>query len=379
MSDLLITTCNTQVEEALQTTILLALGKRLTVATNTALKALASNARAEDELAYNTAAGYVYRFNRYATTADNATTVLTPTDAPTVGRWLRTASTSSSGYVNEVALYEGVPEESRILETLTGRVPSVLIVWVGDDYEPRSQIPGALYRARMSYQIWCCSRNLRPERQGRTGSQISAESTLDPGVNKILGDLRSALAGDDLDQDGVDWVEIQSAERILASKIRERCYIYRLDIEVRATIHNPESDLVTLDDPRSIDVQYQLGDLHGEDEHDPDNYRVSGITVPVASGLTQSIASGTAYIDGTLVTYAGQSKAFTASKATYRDLSSAGTLTFVEAALDSEEPDVTSGALRIGVTLTSASAVTDDRILAPSLENLGSPDRIPNE
>lgn len=381
MADLLITTANTQIEEALQSTILLALGKRITVATNTALKALASAALWEDQLVYSTAAGYTFRFNRYSTTADNGTTVLAPTDAPTAGRWARTASTSSSGYLRDVALYEGEVSEDEIVKQLFGKVPSVLIVWVDDTYAPKSQVPGALYSYTARYEVWGISRNLRREQQAKTGSQIASESTKDPGAYRILGDLRSALAGSDLDQDGVDYVEILSASRVLASKVKDRQFIYKLDVEVRASIHNPESDLVALADPRAFDVYRQLADLHGDEEYDADNYIVSGISIAtIAAGLTQSIASGSAIVDGDTETYAGQSKLFTASKDTYRDLKSDGTLRFTAVDNNADEPTVADGELRIGVTITDSTDVIEDRILAATLETRsewGNPDRVP--
>lgn len=377
MADLSITTALTVIEQALQTALLVALGKCVTTATLTTLRGLASKDRAHGELAYCTAAVYRYRFDRYSTAADDGSTVIKPTDNPTAGRWLRTTSTSSTGYLKGVELYEGESAAGEILARLRAKVPSAVIVWEGSENRPISQIPGALYDYRPRFAIWMVSTNLRPEHQAVTGSQITAESTADPGVNRILGDVKAALAGSTLsDQAGIKWVELLGERRAYTS-LADRLMVYQLDVEVRATVHRPDTDSYMLDDPRMFDVQRQLVDLHDQEEWDGDNYVVSGIAVPTGASLTQTISGGSAYVNATAATYASAAKTFTASRDTYRDLSTAGALTFVEVLNGGAAPAVTTNCLRVGVTVTDASGVVSDRYICATKANFGDVDQVP--
>lgn len=377
MADLAVTTALTTIEEGLRDRLLLGLGQRFTpaAATVSALRAYASASSKHHALRYVTAAGYTYRFNRYSTGVDDGDAVIKPTDNPTAGRWLKTTSTVQTGYARAVELYEGESAAEDIIARFAAR-PAIVVVYQGEANTPISQNAGALYDYRPRFAIWMVSSNLRGEHQAATGSQISTEAAADPGANRMLGDVKSLLAGSDLDVTGVKWVELGAAERAYTS-LADRLMVYQLSVEVRATVHIPDESLVTLDSVRTFDAQRQLVNLHGDDEFDSDNYLVSGITVPTGTGLTKSVASGSAKINGATVAYAGESRAFAASTDTYRDLGTGGTLTFVERSNGQDEPSVTSGALRIGVTVTDASGVTEDRIIAATLVNFGAVDQIP--
>src|SRR3990167_4915652 len=216
MSDLLVATHLTQIEEALQQEILLAYGRRLTVANLTALRALESAPRNHNELAYCTSPALTYKFNRFLTTADNGTTVIAPTDAPTAGRWQRTASAVSTGYLRAVELYSGESTGEEIVKRLAGARPGVVIVFDGETLAPKSGMAGTLYASEMDFNLWCVSSNFRGEYQATIGSAVSAEAsaTADPGANRIVGDLMKQLAGSTLsDQEGVKYIEVARAPR----------------------------------------------------------------------------------------------------------------------------------------------------------------------
>jgi hypothetical protein len=380
LADLSILTANSQVEVALQTTIALGIQKRLTLATTAALEALASAARTHLELAYTTATAQVWQFNRFSQAAASAS-VLVPDDAPTAGRWLLTSSTSSSGYLNAVTIYDGEPDEESVYEWLFGQVPNVVIVWDGDDYEPKSGgSPGALYRTPMRFSIWAISRNLRGQQQGITGSQIASEAAADPGVNRILGDLRRYLAGSDLNQDGVNYCEIVSADRVLSSKTKNRGHVYRLSVKVYATIHNTVAD--DADNPATdldrVDTELQWAQATGADESEfaDGNYLSSGGGLSSSTGLAATYASGVYVIDGTEVAFGSDTETLTASKVTFRYVDDVGAITYVTHADDGTVPETPADTYLIGATTTDATGVAIDRLLAPMLADSGITDQI---
>jgi hypothetical protein len=390
LADLLITTATAQIERALKTTILLALGVRRTAATIAALRALTTqgasgSAMDDDSLVYVTSATLVYRWSVRNTTADNGTTVIEATDGGDTGRWLATESTDTAGYLKRVEFFDGTFEEAQVDQRLLGLRPCVVIHWNGADNIVSSVVAGALYKHRPEFALWCLSQSMRSGFEGQLGPLLSDEASADPGAQNIIGALKALLAGEDLDQTGIDYCEI-GRERVVTTSLLERRFAVELALTVNATTHNPETDLVDLD---GLDLQTEIAAKgHGADEDyadrddnlaDRDNRRVSGIETTIATGLTQDISSGSAYLAGTLVAYAGQSKAFTASRDTYRDLNDDGTLTFVVANAGDDEPAVTADALRIGVTTTDEASVTRDVILVPTIDVFGSVDTIPPE
>jgi hypothetical protein len=366
LTALAIDTCLTQIEQALQTTILVGLGKRITVATNAAIQGLDSESMKHGKLAYSTAGGYVWRFNRYSTAAA-ASTVLVPTDAPTAGRWERTTSTSATGYLTAVELYEGEAGAQDILTRFKQQKPCVVINWLGNEWTPRSLVPGALFAYRPRFALWAVSGNLRGEGQAITGSQVTSEATRDPGANRIIGDLRELLAGSDLDQDGVQYVYLGRESRVVSSNapnMHDRLMVYSIEIEVRASVHHPDTDLVTLDTSGGFRAQYNLMNTDLDLTFDDDNYVTSGMTVPIGAGLTKTIAAGTMYFDGESLSVASASKTFTASKWTWRDVNENGVYTYTETEIGAEAPTLDDDLIRIGVTETDAAGVAFDRVLA---------------
>lgn len=372
--DLLTSTALTQVEQALQTTILVALGKCITQATITTLRAVPSAGIKHNKLGFVTATNARYRFDRFSTASDDGVNVLKPTDNPTAGRWLLTTSTAGSGYLKTVELCEGQATAEEILARYAGTKPCVVIVFQGADNNPLSQIPGALYDYRPQFVLWCVSSNLRSEHQTATGSQITSEASDDPGTNRIVGDLKALLAGNDLGVGpGVKWTELRREEKAYTS-LADKVMVYQLGIEVRASLHNPDTDLVAF---TGFNVQRQIITLNGQDALDSLNYIVSGLTVNVGAGLTQTVNHGGVYVDGTLNSPGDFTHSFSPSVLTYRDFIPGSGFTFIETALGADVPPVTANAIRIGVTTTSDTDVVGDQFLTATKFDYGDIDLIP--
>ncbi len=91
----------------------------------------------------------------------------------------------------------------------------------------------------------------------------------------------------------------------------------------------------------------------------------SGLAVPTSSGsLTGSITSGVAYVVGQRVVKGAQSRAYTASKDTYVDVSNKGVYTYVEVTNGGTVPAVTSNSIRIGKVVTGSSTISSGTDLA---------------
>ncbi len=371
----------TTIERALRDTIRRGLGKPLpAVATIAALRAATTRGASgkltvdDEDTRFVTAVGYRYEFNPRSTAADDGDATIAPTDSPTAGRWEKTTSTTSTGYLLNVILYDGGYTTEALDALLAGQRPAVVIHYDGEDNLTASTIPGAQYRYRPRFEVWAMSQSMRRAYEGKLEPPIAAEASVDPGVHQVIGDLKALLAGSDLDTEGVDFVQIGAGEMVETGEA-ERRFTMSLHLTVMAAYaieDEPVPDAIT-----AVVAQPQITDLGSEEAHDHDNYRVSGILAPrVASGLTHTITAGTAYIDGALVAYAGGSHAFAASSDVFRDLNPNGTLTFVTVPHGAEEPATTAGALRIGRTTTSASGIIADALIASSLENFGDEDTI---
>ena len=382
MADLTFQTAATLIERALFNTINRGLRIKLspvadvaTLRTVSTRGAGAGSQRQDFDLVYVIAAGVCFEWSSFSTAIDDGVTVIAPADCPVNGRWLATPSTATTGYLRAVRLYEGEQTEDEILTRLLSRQPAVAVRWESASHEPKSQIPGALYRYESRFDIWCISSNLRggvlPE--AVVGSAIPYEAALDPGVNWLVGDVKQLLAGktgDELGQPGIMYCEITTEEPVYRS-LAERLFVYSLGVKVHATVANPDTDLVTVS---GFANQSETADNHDQPAADPDNCITSGLSVPWSYGLTQTVAAGTAMIGGIPVNALATLQVFTANSDTYRDLSPAGTWTFVAVAHGSSPPAITVGSMRVGCTETSSTGVTDDRFIAPTLLKFGSPD-----
>lgn len=269
MADLTFRTAVTLVERAVLDAANRAYRRRLPpAATTAALRATAVKGagaagyqRTDRELVYVTSKGVCYEWSTASSAADDDDQVVKPIDAATTGRWLKTASTVQSGYLADVRLYEGEQTESEFLERLLARIPAVGVRWLRSRNEPRSQVPGALYRHEADFELWAVSSSLRggslPE--AVVGSGVAAEAAADPGVNAVIGDLKAlfaGLTGEAMGQPGIAYCEIGEEAPVYRS-LAERRFVYSLGVQVRATVHGPDAaaDSVALDE---IDVSFSI-------------------------------------------------------------------------------------------------------------------------
>lgn len=90
----------------------------------------------------------------------------------------------------------------------------------------------------------------------------------------------------------------------------------------------------------------------------------TGLTIPTSASLSSTTTSGTAYVNGVRVVKDATAKTYTASKHTYIDLSSTGTYTYSEVAINAAEPSVASNSIRLARVSTDSTtvlSVRDDR------------------
>lgn len=370
------------VQDALVNVIGLALGARLPFATLATLAAHASRGAsgsqsiADKRLAYVTAATKVYRYSVFSTAAHDGSTVIKPNDAGTgPGRWLITSSTVldgagvalssvSAGYLKRIMLWAGERSAKVWKERILGLRPAVVLQFTGETKEIRANQRGGLCEKQYHFSLWGVSQNLRADIEAEKGSPITAEAAADPGVARIMGDLEfylDGLNGSQLGVDGLDFIMLGAAQPGIED-YDGREFVWTAPLDVRVTIGREDPDRQTL-----TDAYLQANDVqrHAQVSFDANNYVVSGLQIDVGAGFNKAPANGSAVIAGATVVVAGAPlHAFTASRATWRDLNPNGTFTYVESYTDDREPAVTSGALRVGVTLTDWAGVTEDRYIA---------------
>jgi hypothetical protein len=378
----------TTLENLVRDAILYALGVRLpAVASVAALRAVASRGasstvRTDDDLICIVADDEVtgsFRWSSTSAASDNGTTVIKPTDVVSgPGRWLRwdtdlrlapTVGGNSyalhefqTGCLKKVLVIDKDYSQEEILALIGNAVPSVIIDADGDDPESLTQITGHRYDTQYRFKVSVYAENLRDRRQAAQGSAVAGDT--DPGANTIDGWIKALLGGMQLSvvQDGIRNVVPGPCENLYSELMQRRVVRQRLyTLLVTEEYPAAPNDTTAAEE---IDAQAEFAALHDQDEADPDNFVVSGIVVVPGTGLSKFVTSGTAYMSGTEVSYVSAAHTFTANTDTYRDLLSNGTLTFVEVPAGTTEPAVTANAMRIGVTRTDATSVTDDRYIA---------------
>jgi hypothetical protein len=378
-------TAQNTLEDLLHDVILYALGHRLpAVADTTALRSVmtqgaTSTVRSDDDLINIVVAGVVvaaYRWNTTSTATDDGDQVIQPNDVTGAGRWLawtsgvRFAPTvgGNSYYLHELldgplnkvfVLDKSLPEEE-ISALIIGQVPAVVIEASSDEPSDMGQHVGWRYDTTFEFKLTTISENLRSQRQATHGSAIDS----DAGANAIDGWLQSLVGGVNLfpAQSGIRTVQLGRGDNYISDLGQRRVHRER-PISMLCTVENPPA----LNDTgleEEFTLQAEMTDLHDQPEADLDNYVVSGIEVLVDSGLTQMVTVGSAYIGGTLVSFAGTPHTFPANSDIYRDLNPNGTLTFVAVSTGESPPGLTPGALRIGVSQTDSSSVVSDRYIA---------------
>lgn len=245
----------TTVENALADVITLALGERMTALANVAaLRSLPTRGASGMPSAVERAVRYVtgagcYMFRAASTATDNGTTVIKPTDNPNAGRWLLQSSSIlapdgtaisqlASGYLRGVLLYEGERTGKEWDLRILARRPAVVVQYVGEDKEQKSNLRGALAIKRYRFNIWGVSFSARPNAEGAIGSPVAAEAARDPGVKQILGDLEDlldGLTGAQLGVDGVDFLSFGETSPTIED-LAHREFIWTAPLVVRATV-----------------------------------------------------------------------------------------------------------------------------------------------
>jgi hypothetical protein len=384
-------TAQNQLEDLLRDTILFALGKRVAaVASVVALRARQTrletgSALGDDALACIVVSGIVtasYRFSMTSTATDDGAAVLKPDDVLTQqpGRWLvwesdiRLApvvggnsyalSELQSGVLERVVVLDKAMDPDEVSGFIKGQVPAVLIEATDDVPEDMTQVTGHRYDTKYTFTVSVIDQNLRDRRQAAQGSAVDPAGPGAAGANPIDGLIRALLGGTNLsvEQSGIrniqvgralNWFSTDAQRRVIRSRV------YTLQVTEEYPPAPNDTGIAEL-----VTEQAEMTDLGEHDDYDDDNLVSLGITVGLGPGLTKTIAAGTAKIAGTLVTYTGDLKTFTASKDTYRDLLPNGTLAFIETYPDGPEPPETATAMRVGRTQTDGSGVLSDVMLA---------------
>jgi hypothetical protein len=365
----------TQITTAEQTVLeILELGLQVRlapVADTAALAAAAVTTTRDRALRYVTAENRVYRWSAASTAAHAPPNVVQPQAAPPNGRWLRVTSPSTfgpnlnaplhsrqTGYVRWVRLYQGPDTLDDQQVGVDGQTPALLIHWVGDRPEARSNRPGALYWNVHDFQVQCLSSCLRPPPATRWGSPIPAELAQDPGLHRLMGDVRYLLAGVDVGEPGIESIEI-GAGAIVDEDLEERLHVGQVQVLVRTSWRIPDEDLADM----ALQVNPKWTDFQDPPRFDPLNYVASGYIIQVGAGLTRTPAPGSAFIAGVALSSSPAARTFSADRDTYRDLKPDGTFTYLEVAVGAKPPAVTAGALRVGVTTTNGADIIQDKIL----------------
>ncbi len=380
MAELTLRNARTEIQRGIVRAISNAYKVRLpAAATPAALRLLPSLPNVHDSYRVVTSLGKAFRWARYNTSTDNGTSIIKPADvaADKPGRWVITSSAITSGYLKTVQAYNGAEEIGDVAEQMIGQRPAVLVVWTQGDHKLQSQNPAALWWYLCSFDIYVFATNLRDLAETEEGSEVSAEASADPGINQILGDLKSVLAGADYSLESVSHTDLLTEERIDVDQ-GSRTAIEKLGIKVHATLYNPDDDLTTID-VGSLYIQKQLAETPENlgAGIGPEDYVVSGGAIPLGESLTQTPDPVEAYVGSTLVSATPAAHTFTANSYTFRDLKADGTYRYTAQSPYAAAPSVASGELRIGITQTSSSGVVYDRITADSLIDYGPPDQVP--
>jgi len=385
MAALTFRTALAQIEMALVRTLRLALLERQTVADVAALQALLVLGESgqptvtDGQPIFVTAKGKNYQWSRSSEAVHDGDTVVRPTEVAVTkpGRWLLTTSDVATGYLKSVNYWQGETKKKEFQARILAERPSVAVVWEGSDNAPRSTIPGAIYDYPCRFSVWCIDENLRPDYEVMLGSGYEADED-HPGVIAIMGDVKAELANQNKSRTdklglggGVKLVSLGS-EDMEDADLAERVMVLSLGVEVIGSIENRDADSehVAIE---SVYVQQQLGAANEQGERDADNYVVSGLRVLPQVGLTATPSSGSVVIDGTEVPVTPAPHSFTAYSDTYLDVDDAGSITYVSVGNDDDEPEVTTGSIRVARIVTDALGVVGYEPISATARDFGEP------
>ncbi len=368
----------TQVTQALVDTLDLAYRSRHTpLATVEELQHVPTQMLLDRSLRFVLSEHACYRFLLYSRIPKALPQIVQPDDRSHNGRWvklqskvllgpnrLRPLHQIQSGYAKAVQRFQG--EEAEELEKIFAKRPAFLVEWVHDDLKTKSTVPGSVYDVNLHYVIHALSTNLRPGHEALEGSAIESET--DPGLDRMIGDVRYLLAGCNLGlSPGVKYCDIQGQAKIVDQDLSQRMFVAEIPVVVRASVHRADEDLVSL---QGADLQLTLADAHQAEGFDRNNYVQSGYRIAWGGGFTEAPSPGVAVVDGVLVASTLEPYTFLPNQDTYRDLGRDGQFSYVAVPLDEDPPLVEPGRLRVGVTRTDGSGITYDALLCPTIEEL---------
>ena len=378
----------TAVQRGLVDTIRLGLGWREPeVADLPTLRATSVRSSPESALRYVQSEGVVYRWYNHSALAHNPPGAVQPAERAANGRWIRQRSEVTfgpnhfapihrkrTGYAKAVQLFQGQDDEE--IERSFGRKPGLLVEFVGDSIASRGR-NGEIYDVDYDFVVHCLSQNLRPGPAALEGSPVDVEANEDPGLNRIIGDVRYLLAGCRLDMaPAVMFVDIQGKAQIRTADLGERTFVGMVPLTVRASWNIPDEDLVRIEE---IWIQGMDADTGDDNFFDVNNFVRSGYRVEWRPGLVGTPAPGQAIVDSQIVVTAPTPHLFTVDRDTYRDLRKTGELVYQEVAIDADPPPQERGTLRIGVTRTDSAGIVSDTLLCHFAIDSGAPFRAPRE
>ncbi len=361
--------------------------RRPAVADLTALVAVDATVLSDGAMAYVTSEANIYEWVIDSTATVDGSTVLASTtlDPSARGRWLKVLTSwaygaggtnlakKQSGYLRAVEPYASMEtsqgDEDGILSRIAAQTPSVCVQFVGDEIESYDNQPGTLYSATLGIKLIIASSNLRAAPAAVRGDGVSD----DPGVYRIIGDLRRLFGGLSFDNgiEGVERIEIGGSELISELEDR-RVYVWGLDLIVKASFAIEDEDLAI---DGEIWVQPKLTEFWPLPKWDKLNYVATGGTLS-GSGLTRTVDATTGLIVGSAVSFASSSVTLPASKDTYRDLDPSTGWHFTSVDIGSPQPPIVAGRLRVAVSRTTASDIEIDAGLCSFATTYGSPRQV---
>ena len=341
------------------------------VADLTALVAVDATVLSDGAMAYVTSEANIYEWAIDSTaTVDGSTVLASITLDPSArGRWLKVLTSwtfgaggtnlakKQTGYLRAVEPYASMEtsqgEDDGILSRIAAQTPSVCVQFVGDEIESYDNQPGTLYSATLGIKLIIASSNLRAAPAAVRGDGVSD----DPGVYRIIGDLRRLFGGLSFDNgiEGVERIEIGGSELISELEDR-RVYIWGLDLIVKASFAIEDEDLAV---DGEIWVQPKLTEFWPLTKWDKLNYIATGGTLS-GSGLTRTVDATTGLIGGSAISFAASSVTLPASKDTYRDLDPSTGWYFTSVDIGSPQPPIVAGRLRVAVSRTTATDIEMD-------------------
>ncbi len=335
-------------------------------------------------LRFVTQVGRVYRFDGYSLEIDDNLNVIKPHDLTDTqrGRWIKQdvgepgqptyldlgngvnfrkpLHIIQTGYAKAVEPYQGQLDRDEELTRIMGNIPAFLVHWIGDEYLSSSQYQGALYKVKHKFSIICLSSCLRPDASSLYGSPIPGEYAYDPGLYRMMGDVRYLFNASKLGVHSVDYTDLGQGE-VTHEDWDSRLFMGEVELIVRDTVNIADEDLIELrEQAMNPHLTASVGPF------DIVNYIASGLRVPIQQGRNVAPEAGSAYIDGQLVEVNPPPHLFPTFSDTYRDLKPDGSFYYTSVTAGHKAPPLIPGTLRVGLTVTDGSNITFDTFLQDS-------------